>query len=282
MAAIVADRARSGPVRTLPSVRAEITAVVTVVAAFVLAQLVDRAVSRRAEELASSVPHGGTAAAGTRLRVLRRLVYALILFVGIALALSQFEGVRRVATGMLASSAVLGLVVGFAARATLANAVAGVLIAITQPIRIGDSVTFEGATGTVEDIRLTYTYIACDDGTRVIVPNERLAQNTVENHTIGTGPVRVEVPLYLPPGADVVRALAVLGREDGVDVRVAEVEKDGIRIVAGATAPSRAERASVEAGLTVACLERLQREGLSSTGPDRAPSRDDSPAEKAT
>jgi len=170
--------------------------------------------------------------------------------------------------------------VGFASRATLANAVAGVLLAITQPIRIGDSVTFEGSTGTVEDIRLTYTYIACEDGTRVIVPNERLAQNTVANHTIGSGPVRVEVALYLPPDADAIRALAVLGREDGVDVRVDEVEKDAIRVVAGATAPSRAERAALEAGLRLGCLERLQREGLSSAGPERAPSRDEPTPEK--
>ena len=244
--------------------RAEITAIVTVVIAFVIAQVLDRALSRRAEAIAASVPGGDPAVAGTRLRLLRRLLYALILLIGVALALSQFEGVRRVATGVLASSAVLGLIVGFAARATLANAVAGVLLAITQPIRIGDSVTFEDRTGTVEDIRLTYTYIAADDGTRVIVPNERLAQNTVLNHTIGTGPVRVEVALYLTPEADPLRALAVLGREEGVEVRVDEVEKDAIRIVAATTAPSRADRPAVEAGLRVSCLERLRAEGLSS------------------
>ena len=79
------------------------------------------------------------------------------------------------ATGILASSAVLGLVVGFAARQTLANAIAGILLAITQPIRIGDLVTFEDETGEVEDVRLTYTYIRLDDGRRLIVPNERLA-----------------------------------------------------------------------------------------------------------
>ena len=59
----------------------------------------------------------------------------------------------------------LGLVVGFAARQTLANAIAGILLAITQPIRIGDLVTFEDETGEVEDVRLTYTYMRLDDGT---------------------------------------------------------------------------------------------------------------------
>jgi small-conductance mechanosensitive channel len=253
-----------------------ITAIATVAVALVLAQVVDRAIVRRAARLVDELPGAASPQTSTRLRLLRRLLYAAIIVIGVALALSQFAAVKRVATGMLASSAVLGLVVGFAARATLANAVAGILLSITQPIRIGDLVTFEGETGTVEDIRLTYTYIACGDGRRVIVPNERLAQNTVQNHTIGTGPVTVEVALYLAPGADPLRALALLGREDGVEVRVDEVEKDAVRIVASTTAPSAAERAGIAAGLRVSCLERLTREGLSSTGPP--PRHDPSPA----
>ena len=259
-----------------------ISAAVIVAIAVAIATVADRVVARRGERVAEAVPGAASTLTATRIRLLRRLLYAAILLIGAALALSQFEGVREVAAGLLASSAVLGLVVGFAARATLANAVAGVLIAITQPIRIGDTVTFEGHTGTVEDIRLTYTYIAADDGRRIIVPNERLAQNTVENHTLAHGPVRVEVGLYLQPHADVLRALAVLGREEGVDVRVDEVERDAVRIVAGTQAPGPAERGAVAAGLRVSCLERLGREGLSSAPPQRAPARDDPPPETAT
>jgi small-conductance mechanosensitive channel len=241
-----------------------ITAVATVVAAVVLAQLVDRTLVRRAAHLATSVAGGMSPVADTRLRLVRRLAYAAIILLGVALALSQFAAVKRVATGVLASSAVLGLVVGFAARQTLANAVAGILIAISQPIRIGDLVTFEGNTGVVEDIRLTYTYIACDDGRRVVVPNERLAQNTVENHTVADPRVRVEVSLFLPPEADAMRAIRLLGAEQGVDAHVAEVDKDGVRLVAAAWAPSPAERGALAAGLRVSCLEQLRREGLSS------------------
>src|SRR5947208_5985116 len=107
-------------------------------------------------------------------------------------ALAQFAALKRLAAGVLASSAVLGLVVGFAARQTLANAVAGILLAISQPIRIGDLVTLQGETGVVEDMRLTYTYLRADDGRRIIVPNEQLAQNTLQNHTIVDPRVRVE------------------------------------------------------------------------------------------
>jgi small-conductance mechanosensitive channel len=168
-----------------------VTAVATVVVAFVLAQLVDRAVAKRAARLSAAIGAEVSPVTSTRLRLVRRLLYATILVLGVAFALAQFAAVKRVATGVLASSAVLGLVVGFAARQTLANAVAGVLLAITQPIRIGDLVTFEDATGSVEDIRLTYTYIRTDDGTRVVVPNERLAQSTVQNHTIADPRLRV-------------------------------------------------------------------------------------------
>src|SRR5215208_7103447 len=164
--------------------RNEISAVVTVLVAIGLARFLDQYLVKRAARMASAVSGPLSPVAATRLRLVRRLVTAFIIAFGFLLALSQFEGITRIATGILASSAVLGIVVGFAARQTLANAIAGILLAITQPIRIGDLITFEDHTGLVEDVRLTYTYIAAPDGRRVIVPNERLAQNTIENHTI--------------------------------------------------------------------------------------------------
>jgi small-conductance mechanosensitive channel len=241
-----------------------ITAIVTVVVAFVLAHLVDRAVARRGARLPAAVGGELSPVASTRLRLVRRLVYATIIVLGVALALAQFSAVKRVATGVLASSAVLGLVVGFAARQTLANAVAGILLAITQPIRIGDLVTFEEDTGTVEDIRLTYTYIRTDQGTRVVVPNERLAQSKVENHTIADPRVRVEVSVWLPPDGDLIRAMSALRAGGAVDVEVAEIEKDAVRIAVGTWADRPSDRRAIAAGLRASCLERLKVEGLSS------------------
>jgi small-conductance mechanosensitive channel len=241
-----------------------ITALITVVVAFVLAQLVDRAISRRGDVLAKRMPGELSPVANTRLRLVRRLVYVGIIVIGVMLALSQFAAVKRVATGVLASSAVLGLVVGFAARQTLANGVAGILLAITQPIRIGDLVTFEGETGVVEDVRLTYTYIRTDDGRRVIVPNERLASNTVQNHTIVDTRVRVEASVWIPREVDAIRALAALRGEEDVEVSVAEIDKDAVRLVAGTWARSSSERGPMAAGLRAACLERLRNAGLSS------------------
>ena len=245
--------------------RNDLTALATVVAAVLLAQLVDRALVRRGERLSTAVAGGPLSpVASTRLRLVRRLIFAVILLIGLALALAQFPSVKRVAAGVLASSAVLGLVIGFAARQTLANAIAGILIAITQPIRIDDLVTFEGETGVVEDIRLTYTYVRLDDGRRLVVPNERLAQSSVQNHTIVDPSVQVQVSVWLPHGSDVDRALALATAEQGVEASVAEVDKEGIRLQASTWAKSPSERGKVAAELRRSWLRRLRDEGLSS------------------
>jgi small-conductance mechanosensitive channel len=244
--------------------RNELTAAGTVLAALVLAQIVDRYLARRGERLSAAVAGRELSpVAATRLRLVRRLIFAVILVVGLGLALAQFPSVKRVATGILASSAVLGLVVGFAARQTLANAIAGVLLAITQPIRIGDLVTFEGETGEVEDVRLTYTYIRLDDGRRLVVPNERLAQSSIQNHTVVDPRVQVEVSVWLPPGADVDRALELV-EEEGLEARVAEVDKDGVRLSATTWADHPRERGQIGAALRQRWLRRLREEGLSS------------------
>ena len=243
--------------------RNEISAVVTVVIAIGLARFLDGYLVKRAARMANAVSGPLSPVAATRLRLVRRLVTAFIIAFGFLLALSQFEGITRIATGILASSAVLGIVVGFAARQTLANAIAGILLAITQPIRIGDLVTFEDDTGMVEDVRLTYTYLRSDDGRRIIIPNERLAQNTIQNHTIIDPRVRVAIDVWLQSGADATRALRALGGEE-IDVQVAEIDKEGVRLEVGTWARTYQERGAVAAGLRAQSLETLRREGLSS------------------
>src|SRR4051795_12509431 len=210
--------------------RNQITAIATVLAALVLAELVDCTLARRGSRVQETF--GLSPVADTRLRLIRRLIFATIVVLGIGLALLAFPDIKRLATGVLASSAVLGLVVGFAARQTLANGVAGILLAITQPIRIGDLVTFEDETGEVEDVRLTYTYLRLDDGRRLIVPNERLASSSIVNHTVVDPRVQVEVSVWLPPGAGLDRALELLADEEGVEASIAETDKEGVRLSA--------------------------------------------------
>jgi len=119
----------------------------------------------------------------TRLRILRRLIAVVVFLVLVALALSQFTELKRLATGILASTAVIGLVIGFAAQHTIGNMVAGVQLAVTQPIKIGDQIEFEEVSGRVTDITLSYTYVNPGDGTSVVIPNQMLLDGIVHNHS---------------------------------------------------------------------------------------------------
>jgi small-conductance mechanosensitive channel len=119
----------------------------------------------------------------TRLRFLRRLVFAIVLLILAMIALSQFTELKRLAGAVLASTAVLGLVVGFAAQHTIGNLVAGVQIAVSQPFRIGDRITFDENEGRVTDITLSYTYIDPGDGSHFVIPNQLLVEGIVHNHS---------------------------------------------------------------------------------------------------
>jgi len=227
----------------------ELAALLSVVVAVALAILVDRALLHRGHALATAVVREElTPMLDTRLRFLRRLVTLTILLVGGLLALSQFGGLDRLAAGVLASGALVAAIVGFAARQTLANLIAGVMLTIAQPLRIGDVVAVEGEQGVVEDVRLNYTVVRRVDGGRVFIPNERLATGILRNETIVEPLVELEVELWLPHAVDSDRALAALSALDGAPaVRIAEIGADAVRytLAAGAVAPAgRLERAS--------------------------------------
>ena len=117
----------------------------------------------------------------TRLRILRRLLLVAVVLVLAAIALSQFTELKRLATGILASTAVLAAIVGFASQHTIGNMVAGVQLAVSQPIKIGDRICFEEINGRVTDITLSYTYVNPGDGTTVVIPNQMLVEGIVHN-----------------------------------------------------------------------------------------------------
>ena len=158
----------------------------------IAARLIDRRIARR--DLSS-----GTI---TRYRVLRRSVSAAVMVVGILSALLIIPEVRAVAGGLLASSAVLGIIVGFASQRTLGNFVAGLLIAFTQPVRLWDDVTIEDTRGVVEEIGLIYTFVRTDDGERLVIPNEKLASDTIRNATIRSREKVAEITVQLPLSSD--------------------------------------------------------------------------------
>jgi small conductance mechanosensitive channel len=245
-----------------------ITAGVTLAVAFVLVAVVHRAMRGRARRLAEAL--GGpefSPVVDTRLRFLRRVVEAAIIIVGLGLAIAQFTSLDRIASTVLASSAIAAAVVGFAARQMLANAIAGMVLAVTQPLRIGDFVTFEGETGTVEDVTLTYTWLRTGADARLIIPNERLAAGILRNDSIRSDVVALEVSVWLAPDVDETVALAAVEDvEEARSARIAEVSDAGVRLLVSGPPVPPGQRIEREGELRAAALRALREAGCRGQG----------------
>ena len=243
----------------------QLTALGTILLVIVAVFAVDRAFKRRGRALARRVTGGEELdpVLETRLRFVRRLVEAVIVVIGLMIALSQFAALDRFAASILASSAIAAAVVGFAAQQTLANVVAGILLAVTQPIRIGDRVSFEDHSGVVEDIRLTHTILQTGGDARIIVPNGKLAGSVVRNDSIVTETVAVEVEVWLANEADELRALEVVEASvPGTQASIKAVTFEGTTLAVMGEPSSPVERAAREGDLRRAVVEALRSASL--------------------
>lgn len=201
----------------------------------------------------------------TRYRVLRRAVSATIIAVGLFSALLVIPQVRAIAGGLLASTAILGVIIGLASQQTLGNFIAGLLIATTQPVRIGDRVSYAGETGVVEEIGLTYTFIRTVDRRRLVVPNSKLASDPIVNSSIRSRETFAEVSVPVPLVADLDGAVEAL-REDVADERHADVyvsSLDGTATVTlRAAAPDEVAAERLEHELRLRAHRRLRALGV--------------------
>ena len=112
-----------------------------------------------------------------------------------------------------------------------ANFVAGIMIAFTQPLRIGDRIVVESTMGVVEEIGLMYTFVRSDDDTRLVIPNEKLASDTIHNSTIVDRAQRAEITVQVPLSADLDHVIDLL-RSAGEGER----EPRGVRLPASTAA----------------------------------------------
>ena len=224
---------------------------VVLLVTIVVARLIDRRIARR--ELSRE--------AMTRYRVLRRSVTTAILVVGVLSALLVIPQVRAVAGGLLASSAVLGIVVGFASQRTLGNFVAGLLIAFTQPLRLGDEVTVENTDGVVEEIGLIYTFVRTENGDRLVIPNEKLASDTIRNATIRSREKVAEITVQVPLSADLTAVVDRLRESTEGEVFVGDLVGNA-SLVVRKQAASEDEAERVERELRLRAHEVLRAEGV--------------------
>ena len=242
---------------------------VAILLAVLVVAVLRRAFASRGRKLAEAVTRGELSPeVDTRLRLVERLIYAVVIVIGVAIALSQFEGVKSIGEKLLASGAIAAAIVGFAARQTLANLVAGVMLAITQPVRVGDWLLFEEEYGAVEDITLTFTFLRTNSERRVIIPNEKMASSVLRNDTLRVPLVVVEASVWIPPEADAQRALEVLGERAGV----AESSVEGTRLTVSGDKVPPPEKAATEARLRADALARLRAAGLLRQAGDADPS----------
>ena len=225
------------------------------VAVSLLARLIDWRLSRRV------LPPEAV----TRYRVFRRSVTTGLLVVGLFSAALVIPQVRAVAGGLLASSAVIGVIVGFASQRTLGNFVAGLLIALSQPVRLGDRVVIDGETGVVEEIGLTYTFIRTADDARIVIPNEKLASDTIRNATIRSTESVAQIAVQLPLNADLGSAVASLrglvSGERDPEVFVSSLEGNAV-VTVRVRADDEDAAQRLESDLRLRAHERLRAQGV--------------------
>jgi len=226
-------------------------AAAVIVVAWLVAKLVDHRISKR--DLPPEVI--------TRYRVIRRTLFVTIVCVGVLSALLVIPQVRAVAGAILASSAVLALVIGFASQRVIGNAVAGIMIAFTQPLRLGDDVEVEDARGVVEEIGLNYTWLRTSDDNQIAVPNEKLASQTIRNSTIRTPGGYVEATVRLPLESDLRGVLQCLS-VDGDVARVVELGTNEATIAVRRRSPADRPAGDAASELRVEIAERLRAAGI--------------------
>jgi small-conductance mechanosensitive channel len=187
----------------------------------------------------------------TQVRILLRAVDVVIILLTIAAALMTFPAVRQFGVSLFASAGVAGLVAGLAARPVLTNLLAGIQLAMTQPIRIDDAVIIEGEFGKIEEIKSTFVVVRLWDLRRMIVPLSYFIEKPFQNWTREGSELLGAALLYLDYSApiDAIRAKAKEvvessslwnGRVFAVQVTDAKQETMEVRILASASSSGAA------------------------------------------
>lgn len=132
----------------------------------------------------------------TQFNILERILVFLIIIISVGLILMLFEDVRRIGISLFASAGVAGIIIGFAAQRIIGTVIAGIQIAITQPIRLDDVVIIEGEWGKIEEITLTYVVVHIWDKRRLIVPTTFFFEKPFQNWTRTTSEILGTVFIY--------------------------------------------------------------------------------------
>ncbi len=169
---------------------------IVLTATWLLSRLIDFASARLSGRYEGEERAGNAHEMLTRIKVAKHFFSVVVLLVGLGVAFWQFEWFQAMGYSLLASAGIAALVLGLAAQRPLGNLFAGVQLALTQPVRVGDAVIFNGEWGWIEEIAVTYVVIRTWDMRRLVVPTSQLMDNAVENWTKGGENMMKPVYLY--------------------------------------------------------------------------------------
>jgi small-conductance mechanosensitive channel len=210
----------------------------------------------------------------TQAHVLARVMMMVVVILGIACALMLFPSVRQIGAGLLASAGIAGIAAGIAARPVLSNLIAGLQLALSQPLRLDDVVIIQGEWGRVEEITSTYVVVRIWDERRMVVPLQWIIENPFENWTrtsaelLGTVLLWVDFQVPLAPlRAELERICKAAPEWDGrlVSLQVVDASERAMQIRALVSAVDSSKqwdlRCRVREGL-IGYLQRHHPEGL--------------------
>ncbi len=247
------------------AVRALVTAAVWVVVVVVLRMFLKAAYDKYERRLAETDP---TVAARRRTTFgfLLRVVVAIVVVIGTWSVLSIFPATQQVASAFLASSAVLAVIAGLALTTPLGNLGSGVLLAFTQPVRLGDRITVQDFSGIVDEISLSYTALTTDEGRRIFVPNTTMVSTILVNRSVDDPRRLVTVDLPVRLGSSLAEARRITmeaaakvpqGEELAIYVQVGDISEKTAWLHVVAYAPFGADVSHVASEIreqTVAAL----------------------------
>ena len=251
--------------------KATVTAVTGLAILLVLRVVLTHAINRYVERASTRRTPDSIARLRTRLVVLRRVVLAFVFVVVVWSVLEIFPSTEQLARTLLASGAVLALFVGVAFSVPLGNIGAGILLSISQPVRLGDRISIGEATGVVEEITLLNTVVRTDEGRTAFVPNSQMVTSTVVNRSLEDRRRRVSVRLPIGITRSVEEARRVLldtvagigtSHLEDASVLVDDVGERVTWLVVTGYSPQGAAVERVAAELREHGLAALAREGL--------------------
>ncbi|KUO41906.1 MAG: hypothetical protein APU95_04090 [Hadesarchaea archaeon YNP_N21] len=173
---------------------------------FIVYKMLDSLVSRHLEKFVAREPK-----LKTTYVFVRRLVAAVVIIIGVvSVTFTVFPEARGITASLFVAAGFVSIVLGIAAQSSLSNLISGIIVAVSQPFRLGDTVVFRGEFGFIEDIKLMHTVIRTWDNRRLVVPNSMFQSEVVTNYTSVDPTMLVPVEVQVSYESDIEKAMKIM------------------------------------------------------------------------